>query len=142
MLIFSYIIVKQNYPKMKIITWIVQGLLSLAFLGASISKLITPYDQLASTPNMAWVNDFSALQIQLIASVELLAVLGLTLPLLLKKFYFVVPISAIFLALVMVGAIATHIQRGEAILVNIILLTLSIATLWFQKHLLSSKPLV
>jgi len=123
---------------MKIIIWIIQILLTLAFLGAGLMKLFTPYDELIAEPNMAWVGDFSALQIKVISILEVLGAFGLILPMILKKFQVLVPISAIGLALIMVGAIVTHSLRGESIIINLILLALTILIIWWRRSFFKS----
>lgn len=123
---------------MKIIIWIIQILLTLAFLGAGLMKLFTPYVELIAEPNMAWVGDFSALQIKVISILEVLGAFGLILPMILKKFQVLVPISAIGLALIMVGAIVTHSLRGESIIINLILLALTILIIWWRRSFFKS----
>jgi uncharacterized membrane protein YphA (DoxX/SURF4 family) len=124
---------------MKIVIWIVQILVALAFLSAGLMKLITPYPDLISDPNMAWAGDFSATQIKLIAVLEILGVLGLVLPMIIKKFKALVPIAAFGLALTMVGAIITHIGRDEPIAVNLVLLVLASLTAWWRRGFLKKK---
>ncbi len=123
---------------MKIVIWIVQVIVTIAFLGAGISKLITPYGEMQADPNMAWVNDFSPLQIQIISLLEVLGALGVILPMIVKKFKFFVPVSAIGLALTMVGAAMTHILRGESIIPNVVLFLLAGLTAWWRRDYLKS----
>ena len=70
---------------MKVVIWIVQIIVTIAFFGAGITKLITPYEEMRADPNMGWVNDFSALQIQIISILEVLGALGVILPMIVKK---------------------------------------------------------
>lgn len=123
---------------MKIVIWIVQILVAIAFLGAGVMKLVTPYPDLISNPNMGWVSDFSATQVKIIAVLELLGVLGLILPMLLKKFMILVPVAAIGLALTMIGAIITHIGRDESIAVDLVLLVLASLTVWWRRGFFKS----
>jgi uncharacterized membrane protein len=124
---------------MKILKWVIQGLLALAFLFAGTMKLITPYAELTADPSMAWVQDFSATQIQGIGALEVLGALGLILPFLLKKWRFLVPLAAIGLALTMVGAAVVHLGRGEPIIPNIGLFVLAALTVWFRRDWLPGK---
>ena len=96
---------------MNIAIWIIVGLLAAAFLLAGLMKLTQPKEKLAA--NMPWVEDFSAGQVKAIGTVEILGALGLILPAALDIAPFLTPIAAAGLALTMVGAIATHLRRGE-----------------------------
>ena len=62
------------------ILWIVQILLGLAFLMAGFMKATQPVEKLSQ--NMAWVNDFSPTQVRIIGMLEVLAGIGLILPML------------------------------------------------------------
>ena len=66
---------------MNIALWIVQILLALAFLMAGFMKSTQPRENLAK--NMGWVNDFTPMQIRIIGVLEVLAGIGLILPMLL-----------------------------------------------------------
>ena len=88
---------------------------------------------------MAWAADFSAMQIKVIGTLELLGAIGIMAPMFIKKLQKLVPIAAIGLALVMVGAAVTHIGRGEPIIVNLVLLALCALTAFWRKDLLFSK---
>ena len=63
---------------MRIVTWVIQIILSIGILMVGIMKLMTPYEELAIA--MPWVEDFSAIQIKIIGSLEILGALGLNLP--------------------------------------------------------------
>jgi uncharacterized membrane protein len=124
---------------MKIVKWVIQGLLALAFLFAGTMKLITPYSELITDPSMGWAQDFSATQIMTIGAVEVLGALGLILPFLLKRWRFLVPLAAIGLALTMVGAAIVHLGRGEPIIPNIGLFVLAAVTAWLRRDLLPGR---
>ena len=107
---------------MNVVLWIVQALLAIIFLLAGTMKLTQSKEKLAE--RMGWVQDFSEGQIRLIGILEIMGAfvlifLGLTgiLP-------WLAPLAAIGLALMMVGAILTHIKRKEYgnIIVNVVLL--------------------
>ncbi len=110
---------------MKIVNWIIQGFLALVFLGAGGMKLITPYAELVDNPNTAWAIEFSTLQIKAIAVAEILAALGLIIPMFVAKIRAIVPVASSGLAIIMIGAIFTHLGRDEPIIVNIILFLLA-----------------
>ena len=121
---------------MNIVTWIVQGLLSIAMLLPGIMKLMTPYEELVKDPNMAWAGDFSAMQITIIGTLEILGVIGLNLPFLLKRFKQLVPIAAAGLALTMAGAVMTHIGRGENFVPPLVLLAMALFVIYSRKDML------
>lgn len=124
---------------MKILIWIVQILAAIAFLGAGLMKLFTPYADLIADPNTAWAEDFSSTQIKIIAILEVLGAIGLILPMILNKYKVLVPISAIGLALTMVGAMVTHLGRGESVIPNVVLLILTLAIVWLRRDFFKNK---
>lgn len=119
---------------MKIVTWIPQILLAAAFLMAGIMKIMVPYAEMLA--QMPYVEEFSANTIKLIGLLELLGALGLILPMLFKKLPFLVPASAIGLALTMIVAMLFHINRGEPVWTNLVLLALCGLVVWIRKDLL------
>ena len=127
-----------NSKTKNIIAWIAQGLLSLMMLGAGAMKLMTPYGQLLNG-EMGWIEDYSPMQVKVIGILEILGVVGMTLPFIIKKFKKYVPISAAALALTMVGALVTHASRGEDIMPPLVPLILAIVVIYFRKDLFSSK---
>jgi uncharacterized membrane protein YphA (DoxX/SURF4 family) len=115
---------------MSVIVWVLQLLLALAFLAAGIIKVTQPRQRLAAT--MGWVEDFSDPGVRAIGALELLGALGLLLPALTGMATMLVPLAAVGLALLMVGAAATHRRRGELpmIGVNAVLLVLAVVVAW------------
>jgi len=110
---------------MNITLWGVQVLLGLAFGMAGLMKLSQPKAKLAT--QMPWVNDFEASTVKLIGGLELLAAIGLILPLLTGILPWLTPLAAVGLVLTMLGAIATHLRRREnqMLVVNGVLLLLA-----------------
>lgn len=106
---------------MNIALWVVQGLLGIAFLMAGVMKATQPKSKLAE--NMGWVEDFSDSTIKVIGVLEILGALGIILPMLTGILPILTPIAAVGFVLVMVGAAATHIRRGEnqMIMINLVL---------------------
>jgi uncharacterized membrane protein YphA (DoxX/SURF4 family) len=96
---------------MGIALWVVQGLLAVAFLGAGATKLSQPKEKLAK--NMAWVEDFSQRTVRLIGALEVLGAIGLVLPALTGILPWLTPLAALGLAATMIGAVLTHLRRGE-----------------------------
>jgi hypothetical protein len=121
---------------MKVVKWIVQVFVAVAFLIAGGVKLITPYDELAMQEGMTWVGDVSRTQIMIISLLEVLGAIGLIVPMFVKKFQMLVPLAALGLALTMVAAAIFHIVRGEPFIPNIVLFLPAALTFWWRRDLL------
>jgi hypothetical protein len=89
---------------------VIQVLLILFATVAGLGKLIVPYTKLAK---VAWVNDFKPQHIRLISVLEVCAAVGLIVPVFLPSLTMLTPLAAVGLALVMAGAMATHLCRSE-----------------------------
>jgi uncharacterized membrane protein YphA (DoxX/SURF4 family) len=115
---------------MNVAIWVLQILLALAFLAAGVTKITQPRQKLAT--NMGWVEDFSDPAVRSIGTLEILGALGLLVPALTGVATVLVPIAAVGLALLMIGAAATHRRRGELpmIGVNTVLLLLAVVVAW------------
>ncbi|HET6391309.1 MAG TPA: DoxX family protein [Blastococcus sp.] len=115
---------------MNVVLWIIAGLLALAFLGAGLTKLVQPKEKLATT--MGWVDDFSPGTVKLIGALEVLAAIGLVLPAALDVVPVLVPLAAVGLVALMVGAAITHARRRETpmIAINVVLLVLAVVVAW------------
>ena len=115
---------------MNIVLWILAGVLAFAFLAAGIMKLTQP--KLVANPNMAWAQDFSPGMIKTIGALEVLAAVGLILPAALNIVPVLVPLAAVGLVLLMVGAAITHARRKEsrAIATNVVLIVLAGVVAW------------
>jgi uncharacterized membrane protein YphA (DoxX/SURF4 family) len=97
---------------MNVFLWILAAVLAVAFLGAGVMKVLRTKEQLAAT-GLAWVEDFSAGTVKLIGVLEILAAVGLILPALLDIAPILVPLSALGLVFMMIGAVITHVRRKE-----------------------------
>ena len=124
---------------MKIVTWVLQGLLSVPFLMAGFMKVTTSYKELMLQENMGWVEDFSPETIRFVGTLEIMAVIGMTLPILIKKYTFFSPLAAIGLVGVMTGAIITHIGRDEPIMFQSILIILAFSVAYLRRNELGFK---
>jgi uncharacterized membrane protein YphA (DoxX/SURF4 family) len=122
---------------METVIWIAQGLLAAVLLMAGSMKLAQPKERLAAS-GQAWVEDFDARQVKGIGILELLAAAGLVLPAALDLVPTLTPIAASGVVLLMLGAGATHLRRGELQMlpVNLIIgaLALFIAIERFGPH--------
>jgi hypothetical protein len=112
---------------LNIALWIVAGLLAVGSLAGGALKLILPKDKLAAS-GWAWVEDFSAGGVRTIGTLEVLAAVGLILPAVVDVAPVLVPVAAVGLALLLIGATVTHLRRHEAkvMVVPLALLALSV----------------
>ena len=100
---------------MNLALWIVAGLLAAVFLLAGSTKLFTSREKLAKAPGGGWVLDFSAGFVKALGAVEILGAVGLILPALLGIAPVLVPLAAVGLATIMVGAAIVTYRRHESI---------------------------
>jgi len=124
-------------PKTKnIVTWIVQVLVTIGIGMPAAFKLMLPYEQFAQ--NVTWAEDFTGMHIKIIGALEMLGVLAMSLPLLINNFKKVVPVAAVGLALVMGGAIMTHVMRAETMqmIQPVILMAMALFVAYSRKDLL------
>ncbi len=112
--------------------WIVAGLLAVAFLFSGIVKLVIPQEKLATFPAGGWVNDFSAGAVRAIGVVEILGAMGLVLPAALGIAPVLVPLAALGLAVLMVGAAVTRARRHEPkpLVADLVYLALAAFVAW------------
>ncbi len=116
---------------MNVVLWIIAGLLAAAFLASGVMKIAQPKEKLAAS-GLGWTEDFSPGAIKTIGVLELLAAIGLILPAALDIAPVLVPLAALGLVVVMVGAAVTHGRRKEfqMITVNVIFLALAAVVVW------------
>ena len=99
---------------MNIALWTVAGLLAIVYVASGGLKIIASKERIAATGAAAgWVEDFKPRTIKTIGVLELLGGLGLVLPALLGIAPDLVPLAALGLAMIMVGAAITRISRRE-----------------------------
>lgn len=112
---------------MNITLWIIASVLALAFLAAGAMKLAQPQEKLSAS-GMGWTEDVTPGAIKAIGLAEVLGALGLILPAVTGIATFLVPVAATGLAIVMVGAVITHLNRGEKqmAVINVVLAVLAL----------------
>ena len=117
---------------MNITLWIIQALLALVFLMAGFMKTFRPLDALAE--RMSWVSKVPSPLVRLLGIVELLGAIGLILPILTNIWPWLTALTAVGLALVMVGAIVLHASRREfsGVGVTVIILILAVFVAYGQ----------
>jgi uncharacterized membrane protein YphA (DoxX/SURF4 family) len=115
-----------------VVLWILAGLLAAAFLFAGLGKVTQPKEKLATQSNMAWTEDFSEGPIKLIGVLEILAAIGLVVPPLVHTATVLVPLAALGLVALMIGAAVTHLRRGETqnVVVNVVILLIAAVVAW------------
>src|SRR4051812_9810278 len=106
---------------MNVALWIIAGLLALAFLASGALKLIQPKEKLVAS-GMGSLESFSPGAVKAIGTLEILAAVGLILPAALDIAPILVPLAAVGVVLLMVGAMITHLRRHEtqAVAVNVV----------------------
>ncbi len=116
---------------MNIVLWIIAIVLAVAFAGAGLMKLTQPKEKLAAS-GMGWTEQFSPGAIKAIGALEVLAAIGLILPAVLDIVPVLVPLAALGLVLMMIGAAITHARRKENPMIgaNLVLLILAAVVAW------------
>lgn len=116
---------------MNVVLWILAGLLAAAFVGAGAMKVSRSREQLAAA-GMAWTEDFSPGMVKLIGALEVLAAIGLILPAVLDIAPVFVPLAALGLVLMMIGAVVVHARRKElrTVAPSVVLLVLAAVVAW------------
>ena len=116
---------------MNTVLWIVAGVLAAAFLAAGLMKVLRPREQLVKS-GLTWAEDFSPNAVKAIGALEILAAIGLILPALLDIAPVLVPLAALGLVLMMIGAAVVHARRKEysAMAPSLVLLVLAAFVAW------------
>ncbi len=96
---------------MKIGLWIAQGLLAAVFVLHGFVLLNPPPEMLASFEGLPFSRGFMGF----IGIVEVLGAVGLILPRALNVFTFLTPLAAVGLAIIMFGAVGTHLMQGDVV---------------------------
>lgn len=111
--------------------WIIAGLLSAAFLAGGAMRLIQSKEKLVAS-GFGVFEDFSPGAVKAIGALEVLAAVGLILPALLDIAPVLVPLTAVGVALLMIGAVIAHLRRQEpkVIVVPLTLLALAVLVAW------------
>lgn len=112
---------------MTIALWILNIVLALVFLGAGVMHAFRPVDKLVES-GMGWAGDMAPGLVKTIGILEILGAVGLIVPRATGLAPILTPIAAIGLAIVMVGAIPTHIRRKEPFTFQLVLGLLSVAS--------------
>jgi uncharacterized membrane protein YphA (DoxX/SURF4 family) len=110
--------------------WVVQVLLGVVFVMAGLMHAGMPRDRLLGF--LPWVEDFSAPTLKVIGTLEVAGGLGVVLPAATDIAPILTAIAATGLAVIMLGAIITHVRRREpaGVAITGILFVLSVVVAW------------
>ncbi|GAA3856243.1 DoxX family protein [Streptomyces sedi] len=116
---------------MNVALWIVASVLAVAFLAGGAMKLVQSREKLAAS-GFGFADDFSDNAVKGIGALELLAGIGLVLPAAVDIAPVLVPLAAVGIVLLMIGAIVVHGRRKEAqsIVVNVVLIAVAAFVAW------------
>lgn len=92
---------------------VAQVILTLLLGINGLTQLFVPYAQFTNWLGQAWSKEFKPWHIKLIGFVKLCAVIGLIAPLFLPSLTLLTALAAVGLALIIAGAMATHLRREE-----------------------------
>ena len=117
---------------MNIALWILAGLLAIVMLVGSATKLFVPKDRLAAVRGGGWTGDASVGFVKTMGALEGLAAVGLLVPAAVDIAPFMVPVTAICVVLLMVGAMITHGRRHESafVVLNVVYLAMAAFVAW------------
>jgi uncharacterized membrane protein YphA (DoxX/SURF4 family) len=122
--------------------WIIAGVLAFAFFGSGAMKLAQSKEKLVASSTGGWAADWSPASIKLVGVAEIAGAVGLILPALLHIAPILVPLAAVGLILVMLGAAVVHSRRHELpnVAINVVLLLLAAFVAWgrFGPHSFSA----
>jgi hypothetical protein len=92
---------------MNLALWIVTGLLAASYLTYGVGKMVMP--KVVYSAKAPWSEDFSAGSIKTIGALEVMAAVGLIVPAVFDFAPMLVPLAALGLVVIMVGAVITRI---------------------------------
>ena len=90
-----------------------QVVLTFIFTGGGLLKLTQPYARFTKLPFRAWANDFKAQHIRPIGVLEACAAVGIIVTLFVPSLTMLALLVVVGMALIMSGAMATHLRREE-----------------------------
>lgn len=94
------------------ISWL-QIVLAIFATAAGLLRVATPYERFTRLPGQGWSKEFQPWHVKAIGLLELLAGIALFLPFFAASMAWLAPLAAVGVALVMAGAMATHLRRAE-----------------------------
>ena len=115
---------------MNSLLWILSILLAATYLVSGTSKVVASRERLLAVSGMGWVTETPMPRVRLIGALEVAGAIGLIVPWASGVLPLLTPLAAWGLAAVQVGAIWTHVSRGER------------DHLWFNVFLLAAAIVV
>jgi hypothetical protein len=100
---------------MNLALWIVAGFMAVVFAAGGLSKLIIPKEKIAQLPGGKWVEGVSPGFVKATGVFDLLAAAGLILPAALGVAPVLVPMAAVGVVLLMIGAGIVRVRYGSPI---------------------------
>lgn len=98
---------------MNLALWIVAIVMAVAFAVGGLSKLTIPKERIATLPGGKWVEGVSPGFVKATGVIDLLAATGLILPAALDVAPVLVPVAAIGVVLLMIGAGIVRLRYGS-----------------------------
>ena len=119
---------------MTITLWIVESLLGLIFVITGSFKFFQTKEKVVASGG-TWAADFQPGIIKIIAGVELISGLAVIVPRLLGHGHYLTFIAAASIAIIMTGAIYTHIKRKEFqhAMINLVFLLMALFVCYAAK---------
>jgi uncharacterized membrane protein YphA (DoxX/SURF4 family) len=116
---------------MNIALWIIAGLLGAGFLASGAMKLLQPKDKLVAS-GVDFLEGFSPGSIKVIGVLEILGAAGLILPAALDIAPVLVPLAAVGLVVMVIGAIIAQLRRHDthAMVANLAMIALAGFLVW------------
>ncbi|MFN8268009.1 MAG: DoxX family protein [Chitinophagales bacterium] len=119
--------------------WIIRWILVFIFLLSGASKLFQSKEKVIATAGK-WAEGYTQEQLKALGLGEMVLALLLVVPKLFGHGYYLSPLAALGISVVMIGAAYTHYKRAEyaLLILNIVLMLLAlfvaILTLPFMQH--------
>lgn len=92
---------------------VIQVLLVIGFALGGLGQFFMPHDRYAKLPYQGWAHEFKPWHVKLIGVLKFSAAVVIAASLLVPSLAPLATLAAVGLALVMAGAIATHLRREE-----------------------------
>jgi hypothetical protein len=98
---------------MNALLWTFSIILATIYIVSGSSKLVAPRERLLAVPGMRWIESTPMERVRTIGGLEIAGAIGLIVPWASGILPLLTPLAAAGLAAVQVGAMWTHISRGE-----------------------------
>ena len=116
---------------MNIALWIIASLLAAAFLASGVLKLLQPKDKLVAS-GAEFLDGFSPGSIKAFGVLEVVAAVGLVLPAALDVAPVLVPLAALGLVAMVIGAVVVQLRHHQTqpMVANLIVIALAVLVVW------------